>query len=393
MSIYWPLFSFLSWLPVLRSSRIRTGFGFGFGVYQRHTYTHKRTFSPRSYTRISLCSSVNKFCILLGKKFHTFCKDQTARAFSQTMLAAIREVAETTPVADEFEMIYQLELARANNIMLDPIREVAETTPVADELEIVYQLELARAENTMLDPILEIADTTPINELEMMYQDEIARAKKAQWVLDEQKKENEHRREHIVFEGNKCRPSPIISPLYIRQHLRPSFPYPLIPDRLRDHGPCTRADCPVSEPHLIGVYFHHNFNRAREPWPHTEWFGYSQAPPKVWNAVRRLEEAGEIGKESEEDVKMVTGFRNCHFWEAPEGPPYDQVVERALASWKEKIGKSRAKQPEEQAKQLENQAAEEGNLHLRWAKPLEKPGAEATTPTGKRERLRRLITM
>lgn len=257
------------------------------------------------------------------------------------------------------------------------IRKVAGITPV-NELGKMPKVEPARADKTVLDSISEVAETMPIDELEMMYQAEIARAKKLQWVLDEQEKENQYRQQHIVFPGKKYPPEPITRPLSILGHLRPSFPYQFTPNRLGDHGPCTRADCPVGEPHLMGLYFHHDFKRAREPWPYTEWFGYSQAPSKVWDAVRRLEEAQEIGKESEEDVKMVTGFRNYHYWEAREGPPkglpYEKVVEQELASWKKKIIASRAEQSEEQAKQLEKQAAEEDNLHLRWAFPLKTRG-------------------
>lgn len=243
----------------------------------------------------------------------------------------------------------------------------------------------------MSDDILELAEKTPVEELENIYNLEMARAKKAVWtwvVIDDR---NEYRHNHIVFPGSEY-PIPHDSPPFriLRRH-KSTVKYPFRPNRPGNHGECTSADCPVKNKiHLTGLYFRNPHDRGIEPWPNTEWFGYSQAPPEVWDAVRRLEDEPNISKSTkDEDLKMVTGFRNCHYFGITVGKDHEEVVERKLAPWKAKIDAFWAQQPEElraqraqraerahfqasQVTELGKLVAEEANIRAYAKEPEEK---------------------
>lgn len=63
--------------------------------------------------------------------------------------------------------------------------------------------------------------------------------------------------------------------------------------------------------HLAGLYYNPDVRDSERKFSRTQWFGNSDAPKKVWDAVKRLEE----GTAGPEDEKMVQVFRNCHYME------------------------------------------------------------------------------
>lgn len=130
-------------------------------------------------------------------------------------------------------------------------------------------------------------------------------------------------------------PAPLIKPTTIPPPLLASFPFPFTSDRQYDHGECASTDCPVAGLHLAGLYYH-DLKVAHTKSQQTEWFGDSEAPPDVWDAVRRLE-AGEGTKEARDgDEKMVREFRRCHHYLFQKGRMDSKIVERkAIEAWKD----------------------------------------------------------
>lgn len=124
-------------------------------------------------------------------------------------------------------------------------------------------------------------------------------------------------------------------PETIPQHLIESFPKEFNPDRAYDHGECDSHTCLVHEMHLAGLYYV-DLEDSSLP-QKTEWFGHSEAPPEVWDAVRRLI-AKESGAMEAEDMRMVKDFRSCHYYEfreIGEEPLYQELVDQARRARKD----------------------------------------------------------
>lgn len=106
----------------------------------------------------------------------------------------------------------------------------------------------------------------------------------------------------------------VIQPtLRIPPILLQAFPFPFTPDRERNSGECTSPTCPVVGPHLTGLYYHNLGLSAELRGLRSQWFGNSEAPRTVWDAVDRLT-TGERYETFDQDVKLVREFRNCHYY-------------------------------------------------------------------------------
>lgn len=193
----------------------------------------------------------------------------------------------------------------------------------------------------------EIASYIPLDELEKIYNLEMARADKIQrvldWLTDENTDINFGTAPRTFKNGEPVPKPPEVIPPYLRSFIPEAF----IPNRPKKYGRCTAQDCPVEEPHLVGLWQYDLGNGSKEAWRHTKWFGYSDMPPDVLEAVRRLvwgvyEEQGKWA----EDITKVTAFRNCHYWVFDarffegdnSGLSYREEVEQDLSPWKAKMG-------------------------------------------------------
>lgn len=68
---------------------------------------------------------------------------------------------------------------------------------------------------------------------------------------------------------------------------------------------CEEADCPVEGFHYRGLYMHRGkLNSKLSPW------GFSDPPPKVWEALKRIREK----KRNAGDQEMVERFACYHTW-------------------------------------------------------------------------------
>lgn len=94
--------------------------------------------------------------------------------------------------------------------------------------------------------------------------------------------------------------------------------------------------------HLAGLYYV-DLKSDSVPWA-TEWFGNSEAPREVWDAVWRLV-AGQSGEGAgqAEDMKIAKEFRDCHYYAFKDygEPSYDTVVSQALQAWKDAVQASK----------------------------------------------------
>lgn len=120
----------------------------------------------------------------------------------------------------------------------------------------------------------------------------------------------------------------------IPPHLRRAFPFPFMPERLFDEGECCSNMCPVRGLHLAGLYYRDRTGPYVMD-TRTEWFGDSEAPPEVWDAVSRLQ-AGDRHETLDQDVATVRDFRRCHYYTFQEQGEmkYKEVVRYASACYK-----------------------------------------------------------
>lgn len=99
------------------------------------------------------------------------------------------------------------------------------------------------------------------------------------------------------------RPQPLIA---IPPKLLPLVPFAVRPNRTGGCDQCNFTDCPVTiltgRPHTKGIY-------ADVYQPRTEWFGNSNPPDEVWDAVRRLI----AGTHRHGDDLMISDFRRYHY--------------------------------------------------------------------------------